>query len=224
MYMDKTQNLTIKILDKFNDVINLNAFIATRLERARFVYKTSRLTGLWQLDLLDLEGERLWTVGHYVNGTEDNVVEYDVTARLHWHGYVIEESGKDLPHVLWTRGGFIFVTLPHEHRKDVIVVAPHVCRRTDPLLEPVYIWRNAEGRYGVLDCGGGLETFTRKQFEKWVWSMVRENDTIHWPEWYVVGTVSSNEKWLTVVMQAVCGSAYPTPEEVFTLVDELLHP
>jgi hypothetical protein len=200
-------------------VINLNAFIARHPEKVRLTYKTSVLTGLWQLDLTDLENEEnLWTVGHYVDGLEDRFA-YDITARRSYRHY----EGLDGEYVLWMAGGFIFVALPHKGRQEVVLVAPQVCNRTDPLREPIYIWRSSAG-LNVLDCGGGLETFAqKKQFEEWVRS--RTEQIIRWQEWFVIpGVIRGNEEWLTAVARAVHGLAYPTPEEVFALVDELLYP
>ncbi|MFZ8837624.1 MAG: hypothetical protein ACO2PM_01550 [Pyrobaculum sp.] len=212
----ETQNPII--IDKFSDVINLNAFIAYRPQRVKMTYKTSQLTGLWQLDLMDLESENLWSVGHYVDGLEGRAV-YDVTARrIHRH-YVVE--GFDGEHVLWMTGGFIFVAPSRQN----VLVAPQVCNRTDPLREPVYIWRDSAG-LNVLDCGRGLVTFQKRQFEDWVKRFeqtIHWQDYIHWQEWFVIPGVNPNEKWLTAAMRAVRGLAYPTPDEVLKSV-ELLYP
>ncbi len=130
----ETQNPT-KVLNKFKDVINLNAFIASGPQKARLIYKISTLTGLWQLDLL-VDEESLWSVGHYIDGFEDVSVEYDVVMKRRWRDYVVEEFNGER-RVLWTAGGFIFVAVPHMPN----VAVPQVCNRTDPLKEPIYIWR-----------------------------------------------------------------------------------
>jgi len=220
MCMDKTQNPII--IDKFSDVINLNAFIAYRPQRVKMTYKTSQLTGLWQLDLMDLESENLWTIGHYVDGLEDRAVAVQTARRLHRH-YVAEGFDGAEEDVLWMTGGFIFV-VPHRGTRDVLV-APQICNRTDPLREPVYIWRDSAG-LNVLDCGSGLKTFQKRQFEQWIKRFeqtIHWQDYIHWQEWYVIPDTNPNEKWLTAAIRAVRGLAYPTPDEVLTFV-ELLHP
>ncbi len=199
------------------DVIGINAFVATRPERAQAVFKTSG-SGLWQLDLMAEGEERRWTVGHHV---EDAAVEYDIVARRIWCSYVNEElegrfDDERLPYVVWRDGGWVFVTLPHMYNQEVVAIAPDICRRADPVWEPVYVWRSA-GRINVLDCGAGFIAFRRaKEFVDWVAARVPAEDEaslVSWPEWHVIpGTVSGEEEWPAVVRQAVRGRLGPDPD------------
>ncbi len=220
MHMDKTQNL-IKI-SRFNDVININAFIAERPERVKLTYKMSTLTGLWQLDITYLENKKTLTIGNYIDGIEDRITKYNVVAKWYWPSYVEEFDGGP---VLWTGGGFVVIELPHRGMREVVLVTPQICSRTDPLREPVYIWRSVD-YFNVLDCGGGLYMFrTREEFEKWVKNKKSEDaihwpeDAIHWQEWYIIpSTTRGNEDWLDALMHAIRGPAYPSAEEVLALI------
>jgi len=216
-------------LTRFNDVVYMNAFMAKRPDRARLAFKTSRLVGLWQMDLEDLESEGVnrWIIGYYIDGYEDRSIEYDIALKRSWGGYVDEELDEKLhypPYVIQRRVGVILVTLPHEHKEEVVIEAPQVCGRTNPLYESVLIWRNIVGYFNVLDCGAGLFSFrTRDEFEDWVTASVctedHERPLIHWPDWFVIpGIVSGDEEWSSVVKRAVRGKYYPSPEDVITLV------
>jgi hypothetical protein len=219
--MGKTRK---QALNRFADVVGLNAFVAARPERARTVFKASGLTGLWQLDLVS--GRDLWSVGHYVEGLEDAAVEHDVGMRLSWGGYVVEGPDGWPRCVLWLEDGLINVALPHEY--DVAITAPQVCGNGNPLFEPVYIWRDAEGRYRVLECAGGLYGFgTIRELEEWVRGAScperHERPTIHWTEWYVIrGTVGNNEDWDAAIRRAEPGRYNPSPNEVIELTRKLL--
>ena len=218
-------------LNRFSDVAELNAFIAARPSRARLIFKTSRLAGLWQLDLV--AGKKSWVVGYYIDGFEDRSVECDVAIKrvLGIDSYVDEELDEKLqypPYVLWLRGGLIFVTLPHERNADVVIVAPQVCGRTDRLREPVYIWRDEVGYLYVLDCVEGINAFrTWKEFEDWTYRYSEEAEapTINWAHWYVIpGVVSDGVEWPAAVMRAVHGNFIPTPDDVIELTRKLLYP
>ncbi len=215
-------------INRFSDVVGLNAFIAMRPNKARLVYFTSKLTGLWQLDLISKKISL--TIGHYIDGLEDRSVEYDIALQRIFDGYVDEELDKKLhypPYVLWLRGGLIFITLPHEPNAEIVITAPQVCERADPLREPVYIWRDSAGRFNILSCVEGFYVFqTREEFEDWVKSAADHEKTVptmRWANWFVVpGTVGGNEEWSTVVRQAVRGNFVPTPDDVIELVRKLL--
>ena len=212
--MEKTQK---QVLNKFSDVVSLNAFIATTNE-AHLVYKVSKLSGLWQLDLI--AEEKSWSIGHYVDGLEDRSVEYDVFVKRYWHGYVdVAYADDDHLYVVRWQNGFIFVTLPNERQKEVVIVAPQVCgRHVDPLQEPVYIWRDASGRYYVLDCANKLYEFeTLDDLENWIKKELRMRR-----EWYVIpGKLSSKEEWNTVVRKAKMGDHRPNPDEVVEIIRRL---
>ncbi len=212
-------------LNRFSDVVGLNAFIATHLARARLVYITSKLTGLWQLDLISKKNR--WTIGHYIDGLEDRSIEYDIALQKVLDGYVDEELDKKLhypPYVLWLRGGLIFITLPHEPDAEIVITAPQVCERADPLREPVYIWRDSASRFNILSCVEGFYVFqTREEFENWVRSAAdyekTKVPTMRWANWFVVpGTVSGGDEWPAVVRRAVRGNFIPTPDDVIELV------
>jgi hypothetical protein len=214
-------------ITRFSDVVNINAFIAARPGRARVTYKTSRLAGLWQLDLEDLEDGERWAVGYYIDGFEDKTVEYDVYIKLDWGGYVDEELGRRLgrtPYVIWPRGGLIFVALPHEHEADVVFTAPRVCGHGDILSEPVFIWRDIVGRFRVLECASGLYKFEAlDELEGWLNEQKRAeehgHDVIYWLEWYVIpGTISGEDEWSSALMRAVLGKRNPSPNDVVELV------
>jgi len=200
--MEKTQK---QVLNRFSDVIGINAFIATTNE-ARLVYKVSKLTGLWQLDLI---AEEKWTIGHYVDGLEDRSIEYDVFVKRHRHGYVVTD------YVVRWQNGFIFVTLPNERQKEVVIVAPQICGRHDPLQEPIYIWRDTSGQYYVLDCANKLYKFkTLSDLENWIKKEMPQR------EWYVIPGISGKEEWNTVIRKAK--SYYrPSPDEVVEIIRRL---
>ena len=141
-------------------VININTFVAAYPDRARAVFTTSRHTGLLQLDLVSDRGR--WTAGHYVDGLEDVAVEHDVKIKLNWGGYVNEEhKSYCTPYVLWLEDNRIHVALPHKYEVRAIITAPQICGHRSPLLEPVYIWHDAAGRFRVLDCASGLYRFEK---------------------------------------------------------------
>ncbi|MFZ8811163.1 MAG: hypothetical protein ACO2PN_24045 [Pyrobaculum sp.] len=209
-------------LARFNDVVYVNAFVARSPRQGRLVYKTSRLAGLWQLDLEDLERGGRWSVGYYIDGVEDRVIEYDVAIRLEWGGYVNEEL--DSTYVLWLSGDSVNIALPHEYDSRVAITAPRVCGHVNALLEPVYIWRSLH--YYVLDCAGDLRVF--KTFEELV-NWIREqkctegHDVIHWLEWYVLPDVEwGEEEWSDVVGRGIAGRPNPTSDDVIKLVQKYL--
>jgi len=220
--MDKTQDQTVQSVVRFYDVVNLNAFVAASPARARLVYKTSSHTGLWQLDLVDLEnGGTWWTVGHYIDGIEDRRIEYNIVVKRVWRGYVDEDERHHSPYVLWLAGGYIFIALPHRGKEEIVIAAPQVCLATDPLREPVYIWRDTE--YRILDCGGWLYSFkTWEEFEAWIKTRVN-HEFIHWMEWYIIPGAVGNEEWLAAVRRAIRGPPYPTADEVLELTRVLNH-
>jgi len=212
-------------LKRFRDVASINAFIARRPDRARLIYEVVRSSGLWRLTLVDLDEEReLYAVGYFIDGAEDREVVYDFIIKRVWGGYVHEELDEKLhypPYVLQKSGGLILVTLPHVYKEAIIIDAPQVCWRTDPLHESVYIWRDST--YNVLDCGAGLFSFkTMEEFEKWIRERVctedHERPLIHWPDWFVIPGASGDEEWSAAVRRAVRGRHYPSPEDVITLV------
>jgi hypothetical protein len=219
-------------LTRFSDVVKLNAFIATQPRRAHLTYKTSRLAGLWQLDLVDPENEKnQWMVGYYIDGMEDREIIYDIAVKLSGDSYVDEELDEKLhytPYVVQWGGGVILITLPHEYRKEVLITAPQICDRAEhPLWEPVYIWRDTVGYFNVLDCGAGLDAFkTWEEFKAWVEARVctdHERSLIHWPVWYVIpGAVSDAEDWSDAVRRAVRGRYNPTPDDVIEHVQKYL--
>ncbi len=221
---EQTERKAVKefFLSQFANVAKLNAFIAKSPQWVELTYKTSRLAGLWQLDLEDSENWRnRWTIGYYIDGVGDKSIEYSLAIKKARYGYVDEEAD-GLPYVIWLRGGFIFITLPHEHKEEVIITAPQVCNRTDPHREPVYIWRYIY--FSVLDCGAGLEVFeTREEFENWIKARADEEQIIHWFDWYVIpGAVTGDEEWSATVRQAIRGRPYPGADEVIELVRKLL--
>jgi len=221
------------VLDKLKDVVTLNAFIAFRLERAKLIYKTSKSMGLWQLELVDSENEKnLWTVGHYVDGLEDRSVEYDVFVRQHLRGYVDAVYSDDhcLRYVVRLQSGYIFVMLPNEYEERVVITAPQVCGRASvPLQESVYIWRDASGRYYVLNCANKLHVFEAlDDLENWIKTKVTIEDKdskklrVFWREWYLIpGRLSGEEKWSDAVKKAKVGDYRPYPDEVVELIRRL---
>lgn len=220
------------VLSKFRDVVSLNAFIASKPQMAKLVYKTSKSTGLWQLDLADLKNEKnLWTVGHYVDGLEDRSVEYDVAVKRRWRGYVDVVYADDdcLRYVVRWQSGFVFVMLPNEHKEEVAITAPQVCgRHVAPLQEPVYIWRDAPGRYYVLSCGNRLYEFeTFNDLENWIRTKKSIEDDrkklkLLWSEWYVIpGKISGEEEWSTIIRKAKLGDYEPDPDEAIETIRRL---
>jgi hypothetical protein len=198
-------------------VININAFIAAHPKRARAVFMTSRQTGLWQLDLTSERGR--WTVGHYVDGL---AVEHDIKMKLDWGGYVNEEHRSYYtPYVLWLEDDRIHIALPHKYEAHTVITAPQICGHRSPLLEPVYMWRDAADRFRVLECAGGLYRFEKiEELEDWINEQRcpegHDRPLIHWVEWYVIGTVNDNEEWLDVVKRP--GYYDPSSSDVMELV------
>ena len=220
------------VLSKLRDVVSLNAFIAFRPERARLVYKTSKSAGLWQLDLVDLANEKnLWTVGHYVDGLEDRLVEYDVAVKRRWRGYVdlVHANDDCLRYVVRLQSGYVFVTLPNEHKEEIVITVPQICgRHVDPLQEPVYIWRDASGQYYVLSCAHRPYEFKAfSDLENWIRtkkSMEDDNKKLRvlWREWYVIpGKISGEEEWSAAVRKAKMGDYKPDPDEAIEIIRRL---
>jgi hypothetical protein len=215
-------NVAVKefFLSRFADVVNLNAFIAKSPQEAGLTYKTSRLAGLWQLDLEE-DWKNRWTIGYHIDGVGDVTIKYSLAIKKARYGYVDGESDElRPPYVIWLRGGLIIITLPNESDADIVMVAPQVCNR-NPHRESVYIWRYIY--FSVLDCNTGLEVLeTEEEFENWIKAKAEEQ-IIHWFDWYVIpGAVDSEEEWAAVVRQAIRGRPYPTPDEVIELVHKLL--
>jgi hypothetical protein len=160
-------------------------------------------------------------VGRYVDWPEDATIEHDVVVRRIWRNYVNEElegmfDDERPPLVVWCDGGWIFVTLPHMYSREVVIVAPDICERSDPKWEPVYVWRDV-GRINVLDCGAGLNAFRRvKEFVDWVVARVPAEDEapfVSWPDWHVIpGTVNKDEEWPVVARRIVHGRFGPDPD------------
>jgi hypothetical protein len=198
-------------------VISINAFVAAHPDRARAVFTTSRHTGLWQLDLVSDRGR--WTVGHYVDGLEDVAVEHDVKMKLDWGGYVNEEHRSHYtPYVLWLEDDRIHVALPHKYEARTTITAPQICGHRSPLLEPVYIWRDAAGRFRVLECAGGLYRFEKiEELEDWINGQRcpegRDKPLIHRAEWHIIPYVNV-EDWSDVVRRARPGYYDPSPSDV----------
>jgi hypothetical protein len=219
------------VLNKLNDVANINAFVAFRPQRAKLVYKTSKSTGLWQLDLMDLENGKNWTIGHYVDGLEDRSVEYDVVVKRRWRGYadLLYADDDCLQYVVRWQSGYIFVMLPNEQKEQVAVVAPQVCgRHSTPLQEPVYIWRDVSGYY-VLDCVNNLYVFeTLSELENWIRTKRTIEDVedkklkVIWREWYVIpGRLNGREEWWAVVKKAKMFDYKPNPDEAVEIIRRL---
>ena len=233
MYMAKTENQTEQtkrrpakefFLTRFVDVTKLNAFIAKNPKFVQLTYKTSNLVKLWQLDLEDLDNwKNRWTVGHHIDGYGDASIKYSLAIKKVRYGYADEESDElhHTPHVIWLRGGLIFIALPHELDADIVITAPQVCNRADPHREPVYIWRYIY--FDVLDCGTGHKTFTtREEFENWIKAKAEEQ-IIHWFDWHIIpGAVDGDEEWHAAVRQAIRGRPYPRADEVIELTRKLL--
>ncbi len=219
------------VLDKLRDVVNLNAFVAFRPTRAKLIYKTSKSTGLWQLDLVDLENEKnLWTVGHYVDGFEDRSVEYDVFVKRYWRGYADAVYSDECPrYVVQWQSGYIFIMLPNEYEEKVVIAAPQVCKCNNVALqEPVYIWRYTSGQYCVLDCANKLYVFEAlNDLENWIRAEQTIEDSnkklrVLWRKWYVIPErLSGEEKWNFVIRKAKMGDYKPNPNEVVELVRRL---
>jgi len=226
MAIPNNKATTMVALDTFNDVVNLNVFVAVRPVRARVAYKTSRLAGLWQLDLEDLDNGERWTLGYYIDDFEDKTIKYDVYIKLDWGGYVDEELDRRLTsYVVRPKGGLIFVALPHEREADVVFTAPQVCGR-DNGLNPVFIWRDIIGHFRVLECASGLYGFeSLDELESWLNEQKRVDGLLHWPEWYVIpGIVSGEDKWNSTLKHAVPGGHDPSPSDVMELVRKHLTP
>jgi hypothetical protein len=163
-------------------------------------------------------------VGHDLDGYGDVALEHSVAVEWRRHGYVdselLAESFQELYVIKW-KSGLIFVMLPHEQQKEVVITASHVCGRNDgSLLEPVYIWENVMGWYQVLDCRSGMYTFkTQSDLETWLREAARGHK-LPWIEWYVVpGIVTDEDSWIDVVKRAEIGEIGPTPDEV---IDQVL--
>jgi hypothetical protein len=208
------------VLERFDDVVNLNAFIATRPEFATLTYTTSRLAGLWELEL-ESDKER-WRVGYDVISYGDVSLEHSVAVVQRRRGYIdaelLAEHFEERYVVQW-KGGYIFITVPNERQKEVVIVGPQVCGRTNPLLEPIYIWRNVVGHYHVLDCKSGSYIFETDEFERWVWEAA-EGRKLPWYEWYVIPGVTE-DGWIDAVKRAEAGEFAPTPDDVVELVRKL---
>jgi hypothetical protein len=210
------------VLERFDDVVVLNAFIASRPEYASVAFKTSRLANLWELEL-ENDKER-WKVGFDVIGFGDISLEYSIAVERRRRGYIdadlLAEQFQELYVITW-KGGYIFTTLPNERQKEVVIVGPQVCGRTNPLLEPVYIWRDVVGYFKVLDCKSGSYIFvTLDEFEKWLWEAA-EGRKLPWDEWYVIGTVTEEDRWIDAIKRAEAGEFGPTPDDVVELVRKL---
>ncbi len=225
--MENNKNLIAKsveiVLSRFNDVVELNAFIASNPVYATLTYKTSRLAGLWELEI---EDEQIrWIVGYDIGGIGDVALHHSIEVKRHRHGYIdaeFAERFQELYVVRW-RGGYIFVTLPNEGVKEIVIAAPQVCRRCGATLtEPIYIWRNLIGWYHVLDCRYGTQIFeTLGDLETWLYEKA-EGRKLPWSEWYVMeGIVVSDEDWIDVIKRAEPGEFGPTPDEVIELVRRL---
>jgi len=206
------------VLERFNDVATLNAFIASRPEYATITYKTSRLAKLWELEL-ENDKER-WRVGYDVIGFGDISLEYSIAVERRRRGYIDAELLAEHfqeRHVITWKGGYIFITLPNELQKEVVIVGPQVCGRG---VETIYIWNNLLGWYKVLDCKGGLYTFTTlEEFEKWLWEAT-EGQKLPWDEWYVIGIVTEEDGWIDAIKRAEAGEFGPTPDDVVELVSK----
>jgi hypothetical protein len=212
------------VLERFDDVAELNAFIASRPEYATLTFKTSRLANLWELEL-ENDKER-WRVGYDVIGFGDISLEYSIAVEQRRRGYIdaelLAEQFQELYVITW-KGGYIFTTLPNERQKEVVIVGPQVCGRTNPLLEPVYIWRDVVGHFRVLDCKSGSYIFvTLDEFERWIWEATEEGRKLPWNEWYVIPGIVADERWIDVIKRAEAGAFGPTPDDVVELVRKLM--
>jgi hypothetical protein len=220
--MGNNKNHVEIALSRFGDVVKLNAFIGTNPEYATLTYKTSRLAKLWELEIED-ERNR-WIVGYDIGGFGDVALEHSVGVKRRRRGHVDNElfTEQELYVVRW-KGGYIFITLPNENKKDVVITAPQVCGRCGAtLMEPVYIWRDIIEWYHVLDCRHGTQIFeTISDLETWLYEEA-EGGKLPWSEWYVVeGIVDSDEDWIDAVKRAVVGELGPAPHEVIELVRRL---
>ncbi len=211
------------ILNRFNDVVKLNAFIASSPKYATLTYMTSKLVRLWELEIED-ERNR-WIVGYNISGFGDIALEHSIGVKRHRHGYVDDELIEQFQevYVIRWKGGYIFIMLPNESAKDVVITAPQVCGRCGTTLtESVYIWRNIIGWYHVLDCRHGTQIFeTLSDLETWLYERA-EGRKLPWNEWYVVeGMVSDEDEWIDTVKRAAVGELGPAPHEVVELVRRL---
>jgi len=224
--MENNKNLATNsveiVLSNFDDVVNLNAFVASRPEYAVLTYKTSRLAKLWELEIEDEKNQ--WIVGFNISGFGDIALEHSIEVKRRRHGYVdaelAERHFQELYVVRW-KGNYIFVTLPNENAKEVTIVAPLVCRHRGIEMTDVYIWRNIIGWYHILDCGSGTQVFeTLSDMETWLYE-IAEGKKLPWSEWYVVGGMVSDEYEVDVIKRAEVGEFAPAPHEVIELVRRL---
>jgi hypothetical protein len=219
------KNLTVSstvVLNRFNDVVKLNAFIASRPEYATLTYKTSRLARLWELEIED--GENRWRVGYDVGGFGDVALEHSIEVKRRRRGYVDAELAERFQesYVIRWKSGYIFIMLPNEGAKEVVITAPQVCGRCGAtLMEPIYIWRDIVEWYHVLDCRYGTRIFeTASDLEAWLYEE-SEGGKLPWVEWYVVGgAVDGDEDWVDAVKRAVVGGPAPNDVELIRRLTE----
>jgi hypothetical protein len=208
------------VLGRLKDVVKINGFIASRPEYATLMYKTSKSAGLWELEIVGRSIQ--WAVGHNVDRYGDVALEHSVAVRQHRHGYV--DAKQRLQYVVRWRGGLVFTTLPNESEKKVLIAAPQVCvRACNPLMEPVYIWKDATVEwYEVLDCRSRFHIFlTLEELENWLYEEA-EGYKLPWAEWYVIpGEVDLEDKWFDVVKRAEPGHFGPNVDEVIDQVLQL---
>ena len=160
-------------------------------------------------------------MGHYVDGLEDVAVEHDVKIKLNWGGYE-EHKSYCKSYVLWLEDNRIYVVFPHKYEARAIITAPQICSHRSPLLELVYIWRDAAGCFRVLDCASGLYRFEKiEELEDWINEQRcpegHDKPLIHRAEWYVIPYVNV-EDWSDVVRRARPGYYDPSPSDVAELV------
>lgn len=109
------------------------------------------------------------------------------------------------PYVLRLEDDCIHIALPHKYEVRIIIAAPQICGHRSPLLEPVYIWRDAAGYFRVLECAGGLYRFEKiEELEDWINKRCpegRDKPLIYRAEWYVIPYVNV-EGWSDVVRRA----------------------
>ncbi len=219
--MENDKNMEI-ILNRFGDVVELNAFVASRPKYAVLTYKTSKHMGLWELEIDDKRIQ--WIVGYNISGLEDIALEHSIEVQRRRYGYVdakLVEQFQELFVVRW-KSGYIFVTLPNESMKRITIAAPQVCGRGIELMEPVYIWKDTIEWYYVLDCSYGKQIFeTLSDLETWLYEKT-EGRKLPWNEWYVVeGVVNDEDEWIDAIKRAVMGELGPAPHEVVKLVRRL---